>query len=197
MGVAYWTIERLDHLRRVTYEGITGTAEMMEELAQDSRAVREQLIASRTPNEKHRLSTSLCLMVLFAKKQAPSLYWFHTKNGGSPDNRFPNWKFIPRGGKSRKPGYTKPKLKSFAASDEEFELMWPIEEAAVPLREAMNRAQEVLDAIERLEKAMRAAEFITESEVSTFKRDDILVPLAGGEDVPVTPDEELCYGGKS
>lgn len=197
MGAAYWTMERLDHLRRVTYEGITGTAEMMEELAQDSQAVREQLIASRSQSEKYRLSTSLCLKVALRDDQAPTLYWFHTKNAGSSDNRFANWKFIPRGGKSRKPGYTKPTLKKYAASEEELELMWPIEQAAVPLREAMGRAQEVLNAIQRLEKSMRDAEFITEAEESTFERDQILVPLSNGVDVPVTPDEELCYGGKT
>lgn len=192
MGIAYWSGERLDHLRHVLSEGITGATELMGFLAEESNVVRHSLMEARSPNDKHRMSTLLILVVVKRKDAAPTLQWHQTRNVGPAHNRRANWRYIPRGGRGRVPGYTKQCLRKYAASEEELELMWDIEQVAAPLRAAMTHWQRILDSIDSLEKAMNDAQFITRSGPSQFSKAEYLGALYNGDDIPVTSDDDLC-----
>lgn len=197
MAVAYWTKQRLDHLRRVTFEGVTGIAEMMEHLVQEADAVRADLIEAQPPKKKWKLATQLSLALKLRKDGVPSLYWRYTQMIGRSGRRHPNWLHIPVSSEDSNK-YTRNSLKKYSASPEEFERMWEIEEMAAPLRESLKHCGVIMRTLDKLEKSMRNAQFIDESELSTFdKIHDVLLPLSKGEDVSVTEDEDLTDGGNS
>ena len=176
MTPEYTTIEALDEIRVKVFSLITGISELMNEFAQDSLAVREELIREKKAPGPGQMS-SLLILILKARTDAvPSLSWFETPNVGPWTDRKPRWKRIPM---DQKFGYSKRLLKRTAASPEEFERCWELEQYACTLRASLAQISSIIESVGRLEKCIRDVEFIVPQEKSSFDRRALLTGWFG------------------